>query len=164
MRNFMDSSVVEHKSKPPLRWIANWAGSIASSGLLKISYMEDEGMTDTFRYKFHGWKWDTFWPIYQKYGTTYKMDMDLSGEAWDDYDENGIPYWEKTGTVDPFPYPEVTGTKEWAWRFVDPWTGDAFRVINPRVIHRVYPDGLKIPEHMMDPNVGDSFKPKVNNA
>ena len=164
MRNFLDDSVVEHNSRPPLRWIANWAGSIASSGLLEISYLEDEGKIDTLRYKFHAWKWDMFWPIYSKYGTMYKMDMDLSGEAWDDYDENGIPYWEKTGTVDPFPYPEVTGTKEWAWKYVDPWTGDAFRVIKPRVIHRVYPDGLEIPEHMMDPNVGHSFKPKEDNA
>jgi len=47
MRNFMDSSVVEHKSKPPLRWIANWAGSIASSGLLihlDISFMDGNGI------------------------------------------------------------------------------------------------------------------------
>lgn len=120
MRNFMDDSVVEHNSKPPLRWIANWAGSIASSGLLEISYLEDEGKIDTLRYKFHAWKWDMFWPIYSKYGTMYKMDMDLSGEAWDDYDENGIPYWEKTGTIDPEYNP---------WKYVDPWTGDAFRII-----------------------------------
>lgn len=152
----MDSSVVEHNSRPPLRWIANWAGSIASSGLLKISYLEDEGKINTLRYKFHGWKWDTFWPLYQKYGTIYKMDMDLSGKAWDDYDENGIAYWEKTGTADP--------DYKQPWRFVDPWTGDAFRVINPKVIHRVYPDGLKMPEHMMDPNVGNFFNPKENNA
>lgn len=38
-----------------------------------------------------------------------------------DYDENGIPYWEKTGTVDP-EYIQP-------WKFVDPWTGDAFRII-----------------------------------
>ena len=34
----------------------------------------------------------------------------------------------------------------------------------PGVIHIVYPDGLKIPEHMMDPNVGHSFRPKEDNA
>lgn len=120
MRNFLDNSVVEHKSRPPLRWIANWAGSIASSGLLEISYLEDEGQIDTLRYKFHAWKWDIFWPIYSKYGTMYKIDMDLSGKAWDDYDEDGIPYWEKAGFADPDYNP---------WNFEDDETGDAFRVI-----------------------------------
>ena len=120
MRSFMDNSIVEHNSKPPLRWIANWAGSIASLGLLKVSYLEDEGKTDTLRYKFHAWKWDMFWPIYRKYGTTYEIDMDLSGKAFDDYDENGIPYWEKLSVVDP----EYS-----AWDFEDKKTGDAFRVI-----------------------------------
>lgn len=83
--------------------------------------MEDEGKTNTFRYKFYGFLWDMFWPIYQKYGTYYKLDMDMSGPGWNDYDENGVPYWEKTGTVDP-DYVQP-------WRFVDPWTGDAFRII-----------------------------------
>lgn len=45
---------------------------------------------------------------YEWWGTIYRLnleemlkDMDLSGPEWDDYDENGVPYWEKTGTVDP---------------------------------------------------------------
>ena len=25
---------------------------------------------------------------------------------------------------------------------------------NPNVIHKVYPDGYKVPDHMMDPNIG----------
>lgn len=120
MRNFLDNSIVTHKSKPPLRWIANWAGSIGSSGLLKISYLEDEGKIDTFRYKYNGWKWDLFWPIYQKYGTYYTLDTDMSGPAWDDYDENGVAYWEKTGTVDP---------EYHHWDYVDEETSDAFRII-----------------------------------
>lgn len=24
-------------------------------------------------------------------------DIDMSGEAWNDYDKNGVPYWEKWG-------------------------------------------------------------------
>ena len=63
---------VIHKSRPPLRWIANLAGEIASSGLLDISYMEDEGYTG-WKYKLNLWKWDTFWPIYNKYGTVYEL-------------------------------------------------------------------------------------------
>jgi hypothetical protein len=112
-KSILDDSIAEHKSRPPLRWIANWAGSIASSGLLEISYLEDEGKTDTFRYKFHAWKWDTFWPLYREYGTAYRLRMDLSGKEWDDYDENGVPYWEK-----------------WElWDYEDEETGDAFRII-----------------------------------
>jgi hypothetical protein len=61
-----------HNSRPPLRWIANLAGSIASSGLLDVSYMQDRGY-DGWRYKFHLWKWNTFWPIYNKYGTFYEI-------------------------------------------------------------------------------------------
>ena len=110
--DLFDKSIVEHNSKPPLRWIANWAGSIASKHMLELSYMEDDGLDKGFRYKYYGWLWDTFWPIYQKYGTFYKLDMDLSGPGWDDYDENGVPYWE-----------------QWHWDFIDEETNDAFRVI-----------------------------------
>lgn len=105
-RSILDNSIAEHKSNPPLRWIANWAGSIASYGLLEISYMEDEGLTNSFRYKLYGWLWDTFWPIYQKYGTFYKLDTSH--------------YWENTGAVDPDYYP---------WDFEDEETGDAFRIV-----------------------------------
>lgn len=39
-------------------------------------------------------------------------DTDMSGEEWDDYDKNGVAYWEK-----------------WKWDFEDKETGDAFRII-----------------------------------
>lgn len=119
MKNFLDDSIAEHKSYPPLRWIANWAGSIASKNILILSYMEEEGRDKGFKYKYYGWLWDTFWPIYEKYGTFYRIRMDLSGKNWDDYDDNGVPYWEKTGIVDPDYNP---------WDFEDN-NGDAFRVI-----------------------------------
>jgi len=109
-RSILNDSVSIHKSRPPLRWIANLAGEIASKGILKVSYMEEDGYTG-WKYKFNGWLWDAFWPIYQKYGTFYKLNMDLSGAEWDDYDADGIPYWGN-------------------WDFEDPETGDAFRVIN----------------------------------
>ena len=79
--------------------------------MLELSYMEDEGLDKGFRYKYYGWLWDTFWPIYSKYGTFYRLNMDMSGPGWNDYDENGVPYWEKTGTVDPdYDYMNFTGT------------------------------------------------------
>lgn len=65
-----------HKCRPPLRWIANLAGSIATSGILDISYMQDNGYTG-WRYKFNLWKWNTFWPLYNKYGTTYELDRHI---------------------------------------------------------------------------------------
>lgn len=117
----MLDDVAVHRSKPPLRWIANLAGSIASSGLLRISYAEEYQKNYGFRYRLDLFLWDTFWPLYSKYGTFYTFDM--SSSAWDDYDENGIPYWEKTGFVDPDYSPD--------WDYEDP-SGDAFRVVRRR--------------------------------
>jgi len=120
MRNFLDDSVVTHKSRPPLRWIANWAGSRASKSLLTLSYLEEDEITSGFRYKLNCEIWDNLWPIYDKYGTYYTLNMDMRGKAWDDYDEDGVPYWEKAGFADPDYNP---------WDFEDDETGDAFRVI-----------------------------------
>ncbi len=111
MRSFLGDSTRVNNSKPPLRWIANWAGSIASSAIMRVSWAEEYEKNYGIKYKFDGWLWDTLWPIYSKYGTFYKLNMDLSGEEWDDYDADGIPYWGE-------------------WDFEDPETGDAFRVIN----------------------------------
>ena len=108
----LEDSTVVHNSKPPLRWIANWAGEIASKGILKVSYMEEDAYTG-WRYKLNLFLWDTFWPIYNKWGTVYIWNMDT--------DE----YWEKTGTVDPdYEY------DEFHWDYIDEETGDAFKVIN----------------------------------
>ena len=63
------------KSRPPLRWIANLAGDIASKGLLDVSYMEDAGYTG-WRYKVNLFLWDTFYPFYEKYGTYYEVDIE----------------------------------------------------------------------------------------
>jgi hypothetical protein len=112
VRSILDDSVAIHKSRRPLRWIANWLGGIASRGLLDVSYMEDNGYTG-WRYKVNLFLWDTFWPIYNKYGTFYVYDLDMEGPGWDDYNEDGVPYWE-----------------EFHWDFIDEETGDAFKVIN----------------------------------
>jgi hypothetical protein len=114
--DLFDDSIVEHKSLPPLRWFANFSGSIASRGLLEISYMEDAGYTG-WKYKLNCFLWDKFWPLYEKYGTTYRLRMDLSGKGWDDYDEDGVPYWEKYNLD---------------WDYEDPETGDGFRIITKR--------------------------------
>ena len=111
MRNFLDDSIVEHKSKPPLRWIANWAGSRASAAVMRSAWLQEDGVEDGFKQFINERIYMYLWPIYHKYGTFYKLDMDLSGPEWDDYDSDGIPYWGE-------------------WDFEDPETGDAFRVIN----------------------------------
>jgi hypothetical protein len=84
--------------------------------------MEDNGYTG-WRYKLNSFLWERFWPFYYKYGTTYRFRMDLSGPAWDDYDADGIPYWEKTGTVDP----EYSDPNYYGWNY-DPVTGDSWRI------------------------------------
>jgi hypothetical protein len=44
-------------------------------------------------YKVYGYIWKTTWPIYNKFGTYYKLDIDMNNKSWNDYDENGHPYW-----------------------------------------------------------------------
>ena len=115
----MDNSIVEHNSRPPLRWIANWAGSRASAAVMRAAWLDEDGIDRGIRHTINSAIYRSLWPIYSKYGTFYKMDLDMEGISWDDYDENGIPYWEKTGTVD----------STLPWKYVDPLTNDAFRTI-----------------------------------
>jgi hypothetical protein len=111
-RSILDSSVAVHKSRRPLRWFANWAGNLASRGILDISYMEENAYTG-WKYKVNLFLWNTFWPIYDRWGTMYVWNLDMEGPGWDDYNENGVPYWE-----------------EFHWDYIDEETGDAFKVIN----------------------------------
>lgn len=70
-------SIRTDKSRPPLRWIANLAGSIASSAILKVSFIEEDAMEEKstfgFKYKFYGFIWDKLWPIYDRWGTFYTL-------------------------------------------------------------------------------------------
>ena len=104
-RSILDSSVAIHKSRRPLRWFANLAGEIASKGILKVSYMEEDAYTG-WKYKVNLFLWDTFWPIYDKWGTFYVWNMDTD-EYWDSLE-----------------------FEEDHWDFIDKETGDAFKVIN----------------------------------
>ena len=106
----------------PLRWFANMCGSIAGWAIMNISYY-DELEDFNWRYKLHYYIWKTTWPIYYRFGTFYEIiDFDFGADGWNDYDENGVPYWEQTGAVDPDYFP--------SWDYVDEETGDAFRLIN----------------------------------
>lgn len=106
----------------PLRWFANMCGSIAGWAIMHISYhdeLEDFG----WRYKLHSFIWKITWPVYYRFGTMYEFSFDMNGDGWNDYDEEGVPYWEKTGCVDP-DYCEHRST----WDYEDD-NGDAFRMI-----------------------------------
>jgi hypothetical protein len=106
-------SIKIDKSRPPLRWFANICGDISGWAIMRISYhdeLEDFG----WRYKLHSAIWKITWPVYYKFGSFYAWSFDMSGDDWNDYDEDGVPYWEK-----------------WTdWDFEDEWTGDAFRIIS----------------------------------
>ena len=89
----------------PLRWFVNWLNSPATACLVRAVEL-DEREAYGWRYKMYSFGWKYLNKPYQRWGTLYKLDLeawkkDLSGPEWDDYDENGIPYWEKTGTIDP---------------------------------------------------------------
>lgn len=93
----------------PLRWFANMCGSIAGWAIMRISY-QDELEDFGWRYKLHAFIWNITWPVYYKFGTFYEFSFDMSGDGWNDYDENGHPYWDFL---------------EW---HEDPETGDAWRL------------------------------------
>jgi hypothetical protein len=114
-KNLFRPDLVEHKSHPPLRWIANFSGSISGWAILKISNY-DELENFGWRYKFHSLIWKITWPFYYRFGTFYLFDFDIEGDGWNDYDSDGVPYWEKG--VD--------------WDYEDEETGDAFRVIRSK--------------------------------
>ena len=107
---YMDIKI-ERTNILPLRWLANYiCEPIANFFILKIWDLSEQNKIG-FRYKLYCFIWDITWPIYSKYGTYYQIPDDLGGSGWDDYDENGIPYWDYFWHEDP-----ITGD---AWRLVD---------------------------------------------
>jgi hypothetical protein len=112
----------------PLRWLVNYVFEPISMkffyiGLRRHDELEDMGAED--RVFNNDFKLNTAWKFYKifnepymRWGTIYQLDMtklkesledmDLSGDEWNDYDENGVPYWEKQWHEDP-----ITGD---AWR------------------------------------------------
>ena len=86
-------------------------------------YESNEGYTimDEIKEKVGYRLYNFFDKPYTLWGTIYKMDLsgldlDMSGPGWDDYDENGIPYWYYFWHEDP-----ITGD---AWRLVNKETND----------------------------------------
>lgn len=113
----------EHRTRIlPLRILANnvfhpismWFFNIGLKANDKIDYDFSEATTLDFLKEKIGFKGYIFLNHpYDWWGTVYKMDLsaldlDMSGEAWDDYDNMGIPYWDYDWHEDP-----ITGD---AWR------------------------------------------------
>lgn len=93
------STKIEKTKILPLRWIGNICGEISTTHLVEAVHMSDHD-DHGFKYKYHAIIWKIFHKPYMKWGTFYQLDIqglkdDLKGSGWDDYDEDGIAYWEK---------------------------------------------------------------------
>ena len=121
-----DVFIPEHKTNIlPLRWLANyvfhpismWFFNMGLKANDKFEYDFSEVNTLDYLKEKIGFKVYNFLDKpYKWWGTVYVMDLerlgiDMSGAAWDDYDENEIPYWY------------------YFWQ-EDPETGDAWRLIS----------------------------------
>ena len=114
----------------PLRWLANYICEPLSMkffdlGLRRHDLLDNMGAEEkVFKNDFRLKLWWRLYAIigepYMRWGTFYQLDMtklkeefaDMDGSGWDDYDENGHPYWYYT---------------EWQ---EDPVTGDGWRLVN----------------------------------
>lgn len=103
--------VPEHKTRVlPLRWLANSIFHPVSMWFFHMGLRANDRFTYEYEsYKFHhnlmekiGWRgYKVFDYPYSKWGTYYKFDSErlavireeMTSSDWDDYDDNGIPYW-----------------------------------------------------------------------
>ena len=124
--------IPEHRTRIlPLRYLANYVFHPISMFFFRIGlryndkiewdrdYKWDNRFMEAFGFKLY----KLFNYPYDWWGTIYKIDMDkwkenlgematdLAGPEWNDYDENGIPYWY------------------YFWQ-EDPETGDAWRLVS----------------------------------
>ena len=97
----------------PLRWFANMCGEIAGWAIMRAAYLDEE-QDFGLKYSLYGKIYSMTWPTYMKFGSFYEFDFDMSGDGWNDYDSDGVPYWEKYNLD---------------WDYEDYETGDAFRLI-----------------------------------
>jgi hypothetical protein len=87
----------------PLRCIGNICGAYAGNHLVKCFDYDEEGKLG-FAYKYHSIMYTILNKPYELWGTYYTLDSkawldeikkNVAGQNWDDYDEDGIAYWEK---------------------------------------------------------------------
>jgi hypothetical protein len=88
-------------------------GEIAGWAIMRAAYLDEE-QDFGLKYSLYGKIYSMTWPTYMKFGSFYEFDFDMSGDGWNDYDSDGVPYWEKYNLD---------------WDYEDYETGDAFRLI-----------------------------------
>lgn len=98
------STKIQRTKILPLRWIGNISGEFAGNHLLKAVYLDEDGDFN-WRYTYHAKMYKILNKPYEIWGTYYMLDIeamkkDLEGSGWDDYDENGIPYWDKDTDIE----------------------------------------------------------------
>lgn len=129
-----DIFIPEHKTKIlPLRWFINGVIHRISyyyfTKGLGIYFRDEDGIVPlTPKLQRKMTRYYKMYQIldkpYMRWGTVYKMDPDVVAEInrgmdssdWDDYDENGHPYWHYVWNEDP-----VTGD---AWRLINNGTSN----------------------------------------
>jgi len=122
-----DIFIPEHKTNVlPLRWLANEIFHPISMWFFHVGLRANDRIEWDYQYKWHnkflewfGWTgYNFFDKPYSAWGTVYKIDMekwkeempDMSSSEWDDYDDQGRPYWDYWWNED-----EETGD---AWRLI----------------------------------------------
>ena len=93
------SKTIQKTKILPLRWIGNFLGGFAGNHLVKCFDYDEDGKHG-FAYKYHAKMWKYLNKPYTWWGTYYQLDIegmikDLDGAGWDDYDEDGVAYWDK---------------------------------------------------------------------
>ena len=98
------SQTIQRTRILPLRWIGNFLGEYAGNHLVKCFDYDEDGKHG-FAYKYHAKMWKVLNKPYEWWGTSYMIDMEawkidpetqeLLSKLGSDYDEDGIPYWEK---------------------------------------------------------------------
>lgn len=97
---FLKTTKIQRTKILPLRWIGNGLGSIATNSLVKAVDLDEQGNFG-YRFKFHAKVWKYLNKPYEWWGTYYVLDLDslktdpVLDKLGSDYDEDGIPYWEK---------------------------------------------------------------------
>jgi hypothetical protein len=101
-KKMLNHITIHQKTKIlPLRWIGNFCSGFASNHLIKaVNLDESLDANLSFRYKYHAKMWIILNKPYRWWGTYYEIDIkeikkSVEQSNWDDYDENGIAYWEK---------------------------------------------------------------------
>ena len=159
--NREDIFIPEHKTNVlPLRWLANYIFhpismlffriALKANDQLEYDYCESN-LFDEIKEKVGFKLYYLFDKPYTKWGTYYRFQDgflgDLGGSGWDDYDENGIPYWDYFWNEDP-----ITGD---AWRLL-PNKEKLHEILNTPAPWEDVRDGSIIPEIQKELDSGTS--------